>query len=150
MAFKDDIKPYFRDEQYPNEDQFAEAFDKQRWKDEPIPMADIIGLVDALNTATGIMPDKVVSAIGVIEYTIPTGWRLESVILEPSVDTFPYMGTADGGTYDIMPLDLDNPVTAADGVTWEVSVYAKNAPIVVTIGNMPVTSEAYFIKRKIK
>jgi hypothetical protein len=60
MAFKDDSKQYFQTGDYPTEAQFALVFDLLRWKDEPISINIITGLLDLLNAVKTL--DQVTAA----------------------------------------------------------------------------------------
>jgi hypothetical protein len=148
MAFIDEIKPWFQTGDEPTQAQFYSFFEKLRWKDEAITMADIAGLVSALvsKVNTSDYEGQLIDVSADYTYTIPAGCKLEEMII--------YMGsTANVRVSKITMGDEDvmNEIEMAAG--WNDPVIVnKFAPtdMAIYIWGIPAGSKICFLKRKIK
>jgi hypothetical protein len=106
---------------------------------------EITGLQDILNGLA--VPVESFTSTGVdLTYTIPVGYMLEDIIVNPVSDST--LRCTSEGSIVAGDIILDDDVTAAKGAVWQVKIFAPVARNIVLIG-LPIGSKAYFIKRKI-
>ncbi|MGQ0739151.1 MAG: hypothetical protein ACT4OJ_08850, partial [Bacteroidota bacterium] len=88
MANRDTVKPWFETGDKPTQAQFWQFFDWVRFLDDPIAMAEVTGLVNALlgKVNTSDYEGQLIAYDGPAIYTIPAGYLLEKII--------PYYGGA--------------------------------------------------------
>lgn len=109
MANKDTSKQWFQTGDKPTQAQFYQVFDWIRWADDPIAIADIAGLVAALNakadqTSVALLYTFKVTLNADGNYVLPLGNLMDKIIITPAGDSNIKVGTSDGGE-EIMPVD---------------------------------------------
>lgn len=148
MASRDIIKPYFETGDQPTQSQFWQLFDLVRFLDDPITLAQVTGLVDALNgrVSTADYEGQLVNVDSPYTLTIPSGTMLEQII--------PYYGSA--GALQLSKVTMgDTDIADKDDVSagWNDPILLNLfAPVNtnIYIDGIPAGSKLVILKRKIK
>jgi hypothetical protein len=143
MAFIDTVKAWFQQGDYPTESQFAETFNKLRFKDEQLAINEVAGLQNVLNALAA--PVEAFAANGAdILYQVPVGYLLEKIIIAPNTACTPSAKYAGGVKGNLVEPHED--VLTED--VWDV-----NVPAISNVKNIVVQEVTdgivIFIKRKI-
>jgi hypothetical protein len=109
MAQRDTIKQFFETGDKPTQAQFYQLFDNIFFKDEGIAIANITGLVDALNakadqTSVALLYTYKVTLNADGTYVLPIGNLMDKIIITPAGNSNIKVGTSAGGE-EIMPAD---------------------------------------------
>lgn len=147
MAYKDNAKNWFQEGDYPTEGQFSQTFDWLRWRDQGVPIEDVIGLADALNDIVTTRVALPLTISTTTSITIPDGYMVERIIIIPSANCKPVISYEDGAPGDIIP-EPEDFVTPATGAVYEVSqliVTSRN----IVVQNVPINSRIVYMRRKI-
>jgi hypothetical protein len=147
-ALRDAILPFFNEGDKPQDTEFLQFFLSIWFKDEDIPVERITTLQAQLNELASPIEKFVVSEEGTpYNYTIPAGFYLSDIMIDPAVNCSPWCGYAGGA--DIIPENDDYVVTEAQGDSWQVHVLATKAARQISIYGLPLDTKIYFIKRKL-
>jgi hypothetical protein len=143
-SYKDTSKPWFETGDYPTQSQFWQTFDRIRWKDEPISMAEVEGLIAQLN-ALSRPDDVVVCDGGPVLYTIPPGYKLVSIEICTPVGVAALQANFTfGATGVIIPeMELSGPES------FPVNILAAFSAKGLSITGLNTGTKVLFEKRKI-
>lgn len=148
MAFKDTIKQYFQEGDYPSEAQFIEFFNSIFFKDETIGIENVTDLQSMLNQLALPVDPVVVTATNNHTYALQVGYVLEKIVIRPVSNCTPSAVYAND-TENVIVAEDSIEVTPADGKVWTVDVFAPVVVKQILVQNVPEASVIYFVKRKI-
>ena len=118
MANKDTSKGWFETGDFPTQAQFAQVFDWQSWKDEPIGVLDLSTELRALLNLIDVAPLEVVVTGWAGSYTIPAGYAIHRIYARLSTGFSIITAGDSAGAADIInETDLTAGITAAIDVT---------------------------------
>jgi hypothetical protein len=151
MADRDIVKQWFETGDKPTQAQFHQLFDKLRFKDEAIAVADIDDLVDLLqekalaSSLNAFEQGERVEVDADFSYDIPEGYLLEKIVVLPGTDATIKIGNDFAG--DDICGEIE--VTEEKGEVLLLNLYAK-ASRVIYFGGMNPGSAVIFFKRLVK
>jgi hypothetical protein len=148
MAHRDTVKPYFQTHDEPTQTQFYELFDKIRFIDDPIALADIAGLISALSGKlnTADYEGQLVAYNAPATYVHSAGILLEKII--------PFYGGV--GSIFISRIGMgQSEIFLKDDMVggWNNAIAVdifSDADMNIYIDGIPAGSKILFLKRKLK
>ena len=115
MANKDTAKQWFEEGDLPTDVQIAQTFDWLQWKDEPIPMEAVQGLITYLSS---VIPPIEISINASGSYTIPAGYAIYKLYVKTILaDSTLVIGTEEFGDDILAVVDLIAAITLGVDVT---------------------------------
>lgn len=146
------LKGWFVTAAKPIQDQFWDWIDSFRHKSEAIPMADVNGLTDIINslvpatTFNAFEQGELIEYNAPATYAIPAGYELEKVFVYYPGAGVISMSLVQYGDQELIP---EVEVVAGWNRKIDIGIVAVAATNVF-INSIPVGSKILFIKRKLK
>lgn len=149
MANKDTAKTYLQTGDYPTEAQFAQICEWQRWKDEMIAIADVVGLQNILNALSTPVQKFIVDVTTYVNYTIPVGFVQGKLYIIPTVSAFTTIRDTDAAVNLFVGVTGVDDIDPAKGAEYDISVFAATTARNIRVGPLPVGSTVYIVKTKL-
>lgn len=155
MGYIDAVKQWFVSKAKPTQTQFHTLFDYLRFKDDPLAISDIDGLITVLqgkvdlsvfNAAVLSLVVEELPVNGAEVLLIQPGHILEKIILLPVIDAVVKIGLSEGGE-EILPEDV---VSASSGEVVLTNIYSATTTTQVFLSGLPNESSIITFTRKIK